>query len=104
MSRSKTAQQQNSSTDINVRLILFVAGSGPNSRMARRNLDRLCREELHGRADVTIVDVCEDYRTAAAHNVFLTPCLIVLEPGPGAHIVGNLSDAGAVLDALQVGT
>ena len=92
MSRSKTAQHQNSSADIDVRLILFVAGSGPNCRIARSNLDRIGREDLGGQADVTVV----------AHSVFLTPCLIVQEPGPGAHIVGNLSDTGAVLDALQV--
>jgi circadian clock protein KaiB len=86
------------------RLVLFVAGDRPNSRQARSNLERFCRDTLNGCAEVTVVDVCEDYKTAAEHKVFLTPCLVVRDPVPGAHIVGNLSDIRAIKEALHIET
>ncbi len=83
-------------------LILFVAGDRPNSRIARSNFERLRREELRDFSRVRIVDVLKDYESAAAHNVFLTPALLMPEPPPGVVIVGNLSDTEAVLQALHL--
>lgn len=102
MSTPNTPGRPKMDKKIKYRLVLFVAGERPNSRQARSNLERFCRDTLNGCAEVTVVDVCEDYKTAAEHNVFLTPCLIIREPAPGAHIVGNLSDTGAIKEVLHI--
>ncbi|MCJ8499010.1 circadian clock KaiB family protein [Desulfatitalea alkaliphila] len=83
------------------RVILFVAGSERNSRMARENLKRICESDLHDKYQVRIVDVLVDVETALSHNVLLTPCLLIQFPEPAIMIVGNLSDAAAVQDALH---
>ena len=84
-------------------LILFIAGDEPNSRTARRNLESLCKRELPDRAQIEIVDVLEDFETAAKHSILVTPTLLVLEPGPTVTIVGNLSNKGRLLAALRLG-
>jgi len=81
-------------------LILFVAGDEPNSRLARRNLDRLCEGALEGRCRIDVVDVFEDFEEALRHGVLLTPCLVVRRPEPGVHVLGNLSDTRKVRAAL----
>ena len=84
------------------RLILFVCDHEPNSVRARENLDRLCAVHLPGRCEVEVVDVLEDYRSALAHQVLVTPCLVKVEPAPRALIAGTLHDADTVLTALQL--
>ena len=90
-----------SSADSGWSLILFVAGDEPNSRSARANLAELCRlEELSGCCEVQVVDVLVDFEAAARHNVLVTPTLLVARPGPGARVIGNLSERRKVLEAL----
>ena len=84
------------------RMILFVAGDERNSRLARENLARLCESDLQGRCDVEIVDVLENFAAAMEHQVLLTPCLLWVEPPPGAMIIGNLSDLERVRSALHL--
>lgn len=84
------------------RLVLFVAGNEKNSRLARENLDRICREDLQGRCEVRVVDILEDFNAAIEHNIVLTPALQVIEPPIEEVIVGNLSDADAVRSALRI--
>jgi circadian clock protein KaiB len=84
------------------RIILFVAGDERNSRVARENLARLCAKDLQGRCDVEIVDVLENFAAALEHQVLLTPCLLWVEPPPGAMIIGNLSDLERVRSALHL--
>jgi circadian clock protein KaiB len=86
----------------NYRFMLFVAGEERNSRLARENLVRLCESDLQGRCDVEIVDVLEDFETAAKHQVLLTPCLLWIDPPPGAMIIGNLMDLERVRSALHL--
>ena len=57
-------------------LILFVAGSEPNSVLARKNLERLCAEHLPGRHTIKIIDVFQDIDAALKHNIIITPTLI----------------------------
>lgn len=82
------------------RLMLFVAGDEKNSRLARKNLQRLCDTELGSDCEVRIVDVLEDFALALEHNILLTPALLVLAPSPRALIIGNLSDMTKVRRAL----
>lgn len=84
------------------RLILFVAGSEPNSAQARKNLERICAEHLQGRCEIDIVDVLTDYRTALKYNILVTPCLLKTEPQPRALVAGTLQEVDKVRTALQL--
>ena len=83
-------------------MILFVAGDERDSRLARKNLARLCENDLQGRCEVQIVDVLENFAAATEYQVLLTRCLLWVEPPPGAMIIGNLSDLGRVRLALHL--
>lgn len=83
------------------RLLLFVAGDEPNSRLAKENLARLRESLPEIRCLLETIDVLEDFRQAVEHKVLITPCLIVLGPPP-VRIVGNLSDTQRVRAALKL--
>jgi circadian clock protein KaiB len=84
------------------RLVLFVAGDEKNSRLARKNLQRLCDTELGSDCEVQIVDVLEDFAAALEYDILLTPALLVLTPPPRTLIVGSLSDMTKVRRALEL--
>jgi circadian clock protein KaiB len=81
---------------------LFVAGNEPNSMMAKKNLTELCEQELKGRSDIKIVDVMEDFDTAAEHNILLTPTLLIQNTDPAVMVIGNLNNRNKVRAALHL--
>jgi hypothetical protein len=86
-----------------VHLRLFVAGNAPNSLAALRSL-RVLQEELDAgpvQVYVEIVDVSVDPTPALRDGVVVTPTLLRAE-APGVRVLGNLSDAAAVRDALKL--
>jgi circadian clock protein KaiB len=82
------------------RLRLFVVGATQNSMAARANLDALCRTHLQDRCEIEIVDVLLEPQRALSDGIFMTPSLLKLAPGPVCKIVGTLSNAQSVLQAL----
>jgi KaiB domain. len=84
-------------------VLLFVAGSEANSIAALENFQRL-REAVRERCDLKlrIVDVLDDYRAALEHKVFVTPCLVLVEPAPKVMLVGTLRDTAKVRAALRL--
>ena len=87
-----------------VDLRLYIAGRAPNSVMAIRNLETICKQYLKDGYRLEIVDVCEYPRRALDAGILVTPSLEKLTPSPGANVIGNLSDTGSVLAALGLGT
>ncbi len=83
-------------------LQLFVAGDEPNSRRARDNLARICRDHLEGRCELEVLDVLDDFREALANNILVAPTLVIREPGPRVTVVGDFSDEPHVLSALRL--
>jgi circadian clock protein KaiB len=83
---------------------LFVAGSEPNSVMARTSLERICSDHLEGRCTIEIVDVLKDFRPALAENILVTPALVVRRGQARTVIFGNLTNIDRVLDALEIGS
>ena len=79
---------------------LFVAGDEPNSRQARDNLERICTEYVDDECEITVTDVLEEFDVALEAGIFMTPALIVSEPGPAVTIFGNLKNTSSVLSAL----
>lgn len=80
---------------------LYVAARLPNSQRALANLTEFCRQHLADRHRIEVVDVFESPERALADNVLLTPTLVVVAPLPTRTIVGDLSDAGVLLQVLH---
>ncbi len=92
--------ENNISNAILYRLYLFIAGNEPNSVRAKEVLHHICNKYLHGRYEIKIVDVYEDYRSAIEHQVMLVPTLIIKSPPPVKVIAGSLNDEKKLLLAL----
>lgn len=82
---------------------LFVADHTQNSVQAVANLTALCQAHLPGRHEIEIVDVLKEPRRALADGVYMTPTLVRLAPGPARRIIGTLSQAQPVMDAMGLG-
>jgi circadian clock protein KaiB len=85
------------------RFRLYVVGDAQNSMQAIANLTALCRTHLQGRHEIEIVDVLKEPRRALTDGVFMTPTLVKLGPSPPRRIIGTLSNAQPLLDALGLG-
>lgn len=83
-------------------LRLYIADSERNSQLARENLDGVCSEYLEGRCRIEEIDVLVDFESALEDRIFVTPALILLDPGPRVVIVGNLADRERVISALHL--
>jgi circadian clock protein KaiB len=88
------------SRDVCYRFRLYVAGTTPNSTLARVNLSALCRKHLAGRYKIEIVDIHRNPDRALVDGMYMTPALLKIAPSPVRMIVGTLSDSEALLNAL----
>jgi len=89
-----------SSSSARYKFLLYVAGDTENSLRAVANLNALCREHLPGLHDIEVVDVFQEPRRALADGVLMTPTLIKIAPAPARRIVGTLSEADPLIQAL----
>ena len=78
----------------------YLSGNTPNSAKAKANLATLCRTHLRGRYEIEIVDVSREPDRALRDQIYMTPSLMRLAPSPVFMIVGTLSQAESVLQAL----
>jgi circadian clock protein KaiB len=79
---------------------LYIAGGAQNSAQALANLNALCRAHLPDRHEIEVVDVFREPKRALADGILMTPTLVRLAPSPIQKIVGTLSHAQTVLEAL----
>jgi circadian clock protein KaiB len=86
------------------RLRLYVAGSGPNSLAAERNVRSSLDGDPRQEVLLEIVDVFEEPERALEDGVWVTPTLVRLEPGPVRRIVGSLDGPTDVLATLGLGS
>lgn len=87
-------------TSGSAKLRLFVAGLGPNSERAIRNLRSLCATEDDWTFEV--IDVHEHPDMALEHNVMLTPTLVRLDCEPNRRMTGSLTDQELVVRTLEL--
>lgn len=85
-----------------VQFRLYIAGQGPNSRLAVANLASLCETYLVDRCETEIVDVFHHPERALEDGIFLTPQLLIVSPPPSQSIIGNLSRPEVLLQALNL--
>ncbi len=83
-------------------LTLFVSGASDSSSHAIANVREICDQHLHGRHQLSIVDLNQEPASAAAHHVLATPTLIKDHPLPTRMLVGDMSDHVRILLALDV--
>jgi circadian clock protein KaiB len=81
-------------------LRLYVAAEAPNSVRAVANLIALCARcgQNHGATEV--IDVIAEPQRALRDGVLVTPMLVRFAPPPEVRIVGDLSEARRVAQAL----
>lgn len=84
-----------------LKLRLYVAGTSPNSLMARRNLEAICESAVTEGCELEIVDLLAFPLRALADGIVVTPTLLRLAPLPTVRLIGNLSDASKVLLLLR---
>ncbi|BEQ15322.1 circadian clock KaiB family protein [Desulfoferula mesophila] len=82
-------------------LRLFLAGDEPNSALARKNLERIVKQNSIDPSLVEVVDVYEDHRTALDNKVLLTPTLLIGLPGSVTRVVGNLQDVDSLIHQIE---
>jgi circadian clock protein KaiB len=83
-------------------LTLYVSGASDLSAHAITDARAICDEYLAGRAQLRVVDVHDDSNGTLGVHVFATPTLVRESPLPLRKVVGSLSDAAAVLVALEL--
>jgi circadian clock protein KaiB len=83
-------------------LRLYVTGQTPRTEKAIANLRRICRDDLHGRYELQIIDVLEHPQLAEDEKILATPTLIKRLPPPLRRVIGDLSDTDKVLLGLDV--
>lgn len=78
-------------------LRLYIAGQTPKSLAALSNLRNLCREHLHGRYQLEIIDLMKNPHMAEGHQIIAIPTLVRQVPEPVRRIIGDLSNSERVL-------
>ncbi len=83
-------------------LRLYIAGLTPRAREAIRNVRSLCEEELAGRCDLKVIDLCEQPALAQEEQIVAIPTLIRKLPPPLRHFVGSMIDKEKLLVGLDL--
>jgi circadian clock protein KaiB len=83
-----------------VKLRLYVAGNGPNSAKAKRNLDAVLASVDPSSYELEIIDCLNNPARTLADGVIVTPTLVKIAPEPGATVIGTLSDPETVRTIL----
>lgn len=102
--RTRFEEAQAALGDASYELTLFVSGASDRSARAITNARELCEVHLHGRYDLTVVDLHEDLPRARDNRVLAAPTLVRQHPLPVRRFVGDLSDVVRVLRALGIST
>jgi len=83
-------------------LTLFVSGASDLSAQAIADARDLCDVHLDGPSHLNVIDVHGESGSGLVNRVLATPTLVRTLPLPVRKIVGDLSDAGKVLRALDL--
>lgn len=83
-------------------LFLYVTGRNASAMRAISNLRSICSVELHGDAEVHVVDVLTQPELAETDRILATPTLIKKLPAPTCRIIGDLSDRVSALHGLDI--
>lgn len=85
------------------RFRLYVAGAGPRSMAALRNLRAICAEHFRGTHEIEVVDLAHDASPGGVNEITVVPTLVVSAPLALRRIAGDLSDTQSILATLRNG-
>jgi circadian clock protein KaiB len=83
-------------------LRLYVTGTTSRSMLAIKNIRHLCEKYLAGAYDLEVIDIYQHPEAAAQAQIIAAPTLIKLSPLPLRRAIGDLSNEGKVLFALNL--
>jgi len=83
-------------------LRLYVVAGSPASRRAISNLRAVCEERLDGRYLLEVIDLREHPALAGERHILAVPTLVRERPAPAERLIGDLSDHGLLLRALDL--
>jgi circadian clock protein KaiB len=89
-------------TDEDFHLTLFVSGASDLSARAIAAARLLCDGHLRGRCRLAVLDIHDAPEAAVSSRVYAVPALVRTRPLPVRCVVGDLSQTGHVLAALQL--
>jgi len=100
--RSRTARGRTRRDDPGaVDLVLYVSPSSRYTHAARRNCEALVARFDPRRLRLEICDVSRNPERAEEDAVYFTPMLVKRSPLPRTFVLGDLSDATAVMELLE---
>ena len=85
-------------------LRLYISGSTLKSKLAVKNIERVCEEHLDGRYDLEVIDIYQQAQLARDEQIVAVPTLIKRLPLPLQRLVGDMSDLDKVLFGLDLKT
>ena len=83
-------------------LRLYVSDSTAKSKLAVANIKNVCREHLHGRYRLEVIDIDKHVQLARDEQIVAVPTLIKRLPLPLQRLVGDMSDLNKVLFGLDL--
>jgi circadian clock protein KaiB len=83
-------------------LRLYVAGQTPRSLRAVVNTQKMCANDLHGIYRLEVIDLYQQPQLAQGEQIVALPALVRRLPPPSRMVIGDMSDTGAVLSALNL--
>ena len=83
-----------------IELVLYVSAASSHTAAATRNYEALLSRFDHRRVRFEICDVSRHPERAETDGICFTPVLLKRLPLPRAYVVGDLSNAVALMDLL----
>jgi len=84
-----------------VDLVLYISPHSRYTHAARRNCEALVARFPPRRLRLEICDVSQNPERAEEDAVYFTPMLVKRSPLPRTFVLGDLSDAAAVVELLE---
>ena len=83
-------------------LRLYVAGMGPLSQQAIRNVTAIRDEHLAGRCDLEVIDLYQQPVLAKGEQIIAAPTLIKKLPLPLRRLIGSMASEDRILVGLDL--
>ena len=83
-------------------LRLYITGMTPKSRLAVKNIKKVCEENLKGRYELEVIDIRQQPELAQEANLIVAPTLVKKLPLPLKKLIGDMSDKEKVLAGLNI--
>jgi circadian clock protein KaiB len=85
-------------------LRLYVAGESERSRLAIRNLKKICEAHIQDSYTIEVIDLLKNPALARGDQIVAVPTLVRKLPEPMRKIIGDLSNEDRVLVGLDLRT